>query len=168
MIKKNIVYLLLISGMVFLLYVPCFAEVISSSELISNAKRYDGKVVSYSGEVIGDIMTRKEHAWINVNDGKNAIGIWTTKELINDITHTGSYGENGDVVEITGVFHRSCVEHGGDLDIHAATITKISSGRIVSHEISTKTINFTFSLSCIILLVCLVRMFQLKKPGLPG
>lgn len=144
------------------------SQTISSIELINNAKEYDGKSVSYSGEVIGDIMARAQGVWVNVNDGKNAIGVWTSKELIKDITHAGSYSENGDIVEITGVFHRSCREHGGELDIHAQTITKISSGRIIAHEITTKTINFTFTLSCIIILVCLVRILLLKKPGLPG
>ncbi|MDD5584019.1 MAG: DNA-binding protein [Candidatus Omnitrophica bacterium] len=160
--------------LIFLLLALCNSVVesrsqtISSIELINNAKEYDGKSVLYSGEVIGDIMVRAGYAWVNVNDGKNAIGVWASKELIKDITHTGSYSENGDIVEITGVFHRSCRAHGGELDIHAQAITKISSGRIIAHEITTKTINFTFTLSCVIMLVCLVRILLLKKPGLPG
>ena len=44
-------------------------------------------------------MVRGEYAWINVNDEKNAIGIWIKKELIKDILYTGSYKAKGDLVE---------------------------------------------------------------------
>jgi len=162
MIKKVIGYPVLIGSILFLLCVTCFAQASSSSELINNAKQYDGKTVSYSGEIIGDIMIRKEHAWVNVNDGKNAIGIWIKKELIKDIIYTGSYNAKGDLVEITGVFHRSCVEHGGDLDIHAQTITKISSGNKTPHSVNKKEINLILFLSGIITVVFLLRLI-IKK-----
>ncbi len=163
MIKKVIGYSVLISSILFLLYVTCFAQPISSSELINNAKEYDGRRVSYSGEIIGDIMIRKEHAWVNVNDGKNAIGIWIKKELIKDIIYTGSYNAKGDLVEITGVFNRSCVEHGGDLDIHAQTITKISSGNKISHALNTRAIKFALGLFCMVLLVFFLKVWQSRR-----
>jgi hypothetical protein len=105
-----------------------YAQPISSTDLINNSKQYDGKVVDYRGEVIGDIMMRGQHAWININDGQNAIGIWAAGILIKEITYKGNYSFHGDVVEITGIFHRSCPEHGGDLDIHAQTMRKVISG----------------------------------------
>jgi len=135
----------------------CYAQSISSVELINNAKNYNGNTVVYKGEVIGDIMRRGEYAWINVNDEKNAVGIWIKKELIKDIVYTGSYETKGDLVEITGKFNRSCVEHGGDLDIHAQSIAKISSGNDVPYVVNTKAIKFVLGLSCIILLFCLLR-----------
>ena len=163
MIKKVIGYPVLIGSILFLLYVTCFAQAISSSELINNAKEYDGRMVSYSGEIIGDIMARKEHSWVNVNDGKNAIGIWIKKEQIKDIIYTGSYNAKGDLVEITGVFHRSCVEHGGDLDIHAQTITKISSGNKISHALNTRAIKFALGLFCMALLVFFLKVWQSRR-----
>lgn len=141
----------------------CYAQSISSVELINNAKDYNGNTVVYKGEVIGDIMLRGEYAWINVNDEKNAIGIWIKKELIKDIIYTGSYRAKGDLVEITGKFNRSCVEHGGDLDIHAQSINKISSGSKIYQAINTRAINFALALGCIILLVFLLRMWQSRK-----
>jgi len=149
----TILFLLLISESY-----DCYAQSISSTELINNAKNYNGNTVVYKGEVIGDIMPRGEYAWINVNDEKNAIGIWIKKELIKDIIYRGSYKAKGDLVEITGVFHRSCVEHGGDLDIHAQTITKISSGNVVSHTVNAKEINFALGLFLMIILACLLRV----------
>jgi hypothetical protein len=140
----------------------CYAQSISSVELINNAKSYNGNIVVYRGEVIGDIMLRGEYAWINVNDEKNAIGIWIKKELIKDILYAGSYKAKGDLVEITGNFNRSCVEHGGDLDIHAQSITKISSGNKTPHSVNKKEINLILFLSGIIAVVFLLRLITKK------
>ncbi|MBM3251799.1 MAG: DNA-binding protein [Candidatus Omnitrophica bacterium] len=114
----------------------CFAQSISSSDLINNAKAYDGKIVSYQGEVIGDVMVRGDFAWINLNDAENAIGIWLPKESVKIINYKGSYKQNGDWLEVTGVFHRSCLEHGGDLDIHAASVKKLSEGSKVIEQLN--------------------------------
>jgi len=156
MIKKALFIIL------FLLFIlkshDCYAQSISSAELINNAKDYNGNTVVYKGEVIGDIMLRGEYAWINVNDGKNAIGIWIKKELIKNILYTGSYEAKGDLVEIAGKFNRSCVEHGGDLDIHAQSITKINSGSKIFHSVNKKEINLMLGLSGIIIAVFLSRL----------
>jgi len=157
----TILFLLLISH-----NYDCYAQPISSVELINNAKNYNGNTIVYQGEVIGDIMLRGEYAWINVNDGKNAIGIWIKKELIKDILYTGSYKSRGDIVEITGTFNRSCLEHGGDLDIHAQLISKISSGSKISQAVNTKAIRFTLGLTCMVLLVFLLKVWQSKRSGL--
>lgn len=107
----------------------CFAQPVSSIELINNAKQHDGKTVVYTGEIIGDIMVRGDYAWINLNDGKNAIGVWIDKGLTKDIAYTGSYKFQGDIIEVNGIFHRACLQHGGDLDIHAQSLIKIAAGQ---------------------------------------
>jgi hypothetical protein len=140
-----------------------YAEPIPSANLINNAKDYDAKEVSFVGEVIGEIMSRGEYVWINVNDGKNAIGIWIKKELIKGISYTGSYKAKGDLVEITGRFNRACREHGGDLDIHAQSINKISSGNKTHHVLATKAIRFALVLTCLIGLVLLLKVCQPKR-----
>ncbi len=115
----------------------CYAdEAIPSAELINNAKQYDGKAVMYKGEVIGDIMTRKGFVWINVNDGVNAIGLWSKKDLAKDILYTGGYKSRGDIIEIKGIFHRACLEHGGDLDIHIEELSKIDNGMVITEKIN--------------------------------
>ncbi len=109
-------------------FCTAYAQTISSSELISNAKQFDGKMIYFAGEVIGDIMVRGQYAWINVNDSKNAVGIWLDKALVKDIIYTGGHDTFGDVVEISGIFNRACLDHGGDLDIHAQGIKIIKQG----------------------------------------
>jgi len=112
------------------------AQVVSSDELIRHAKDYDGQSIIYRGEVIGEVMLRGKYAWINVKNGKNAIGVWMPKDLTRDILFTGSYKFKGDEVEISGIFHRSCQEHGGDLDIHAQGLRKVNVGYLVPEKLN--------------------------------
>lgn len=140
----------------------CYAQSISSAELINNAKLYDGKVVSYEGEVIGDIMKRGDYAWINVNDGKNAIGIWINSGLVKDIGYTGSYKSVGDGIEVTGVFRRVCPEHGGDLDIHAQSMRKTGAGRYLQEKVNVDKRNQLFIFLGIIGLIWILKLLRLK------
>ncbi|MFA6217492.1 MAG: DNA-binding protein [Candidatus Omnitrophota bacterium] len=137
-----------------------FAAPLSSDELISNAKGYDGKPVTFAGEVIGDIMARGAHAWVNINDGKNAIGIWMPGELAKKIQFTGSYRFIGDWAEITGVFHRACPEHGGDMDIHAQAIEKINAGRRKEEKFNNEKKNLALLLFGILGLVWILKLLK--------
>lgn len=151
-----------VCSVLFFLFTTCYAEPISSTELISNAKQYDGRTVVYEGEVIADIMVRGRFAWINVKDNKNAIGVWIDKDLVKDITYTGSYKSKGDWIEITGVFHRACEQHGGDLDIHAQKIRKIRVGEEVSTGLDPYKRNLVFILLGILCLVLILRQLKIK------
>lgn len=124
-----IMLIVLTSHFSFLTSHFCYAQTISSRELIEQAKEYDGKTVTYQGEVIGEIMVRGDYAWVNVNDGQNAIGIWAKKDLIKGIVYKGDYKHMGDKIEIMGIFNRACPQHGGDLDIHAQRIVKLVEGK---------------------------------------
>ncbi len=160
--KKPYSFFLILPTIYYLLSTICYAQPISSSELINNAKQYDGKAVVYEGEVIGDIMVRGDYAWININDGQNAVGIWTDKNLTKDILYTGSYKSKGDWIETTGIFQRACLEHGGDLDIHAQAIRKVRPGRQVIERLNMSKRNLVFVLSGILCLVWILKQLRLK------
>jgi len=136
-----------------------FAQPLSSSELISNAKQYDGREVTYRGQVIGEIMRRAANAWVNVSDGANAIGIWADIYLVEDITYAGAYQVRGDIVEVTGVFHRACPEHGGELDIHARKIDIVTPGaKILEAPDQSKNITAVLLLGVLVLVWILTRL----------
>ncbi len=139
-----------------------FAQPVSSADLINDAKEYDGKIVTFEGEVIGDVMMRRDFAWVNLNDGNNAIGIWMPKDLTLQIEYTGSYKSIGDCLEVSGVFHRACPEHGGDLDIHAMSIRKTASGRIVKENVSQNKKNHVFILLGVLGLVWILTLLKHK------
>lgn len=152
----------LCSCVLVLLCLPAYAQPASSTELIKDAKLYDGKIVVYTGEVIGELMRRGDYAWLNINDGRNAIGIWTPSSLMREIAFVGSYKSIGDTIEVTGVFHRACIQHGGDLDIHAQAIRKISAGRPVQHRLNIAKRNFTVILLGVLCLVWILILLKRK------
>jgi len=118
---------------------------VSSEQLIEEPEKYDGKEVIYVGEAVGDVMVRGDYAWVNVNDdpysreallesgkqvgGNSGIGVWLPREEAEKISTMGRYGMVGDKVEVRGVFHADDVEHGGDLDIRAVSLTVLEPGR---------------------------------------
>ena len=131
--------LLLIIALVLLL-APAVALAegtsVSSNDLIDRSKDYDQTTVVYEGEVVGDILYRGDFAWLNVSDGSNTIGVYVTKEQAQQISFVGGYSIKGDTVRVEGVFHRACAEHGGDLDIHADSVVRISAGHAVQQPVS--------------------------------
>jgi hypothetical protein len=159
---KSFSFCLVLFASTFYLFTFCYAQAVSSSELINNAKQYDAKTVVYSGEVIGDVMARGEFVWINANDGVNAIGIWAAKSLAKDIFYTGSYKSRGDVIEAEGVFHRACLEHGGDLDIHAVLLRKIKNGGPAREIIDPVKKNLAISFLGVLCLVWILSRLKRK------
>ena len=143
---------------------PLFASPrLSSSELIKNAQEYDGKLITYSGEAIGDVMRRGQFVWVNINDGQYAIGVWMGANLAKEIKFTGSYKSLGDTLEVTGVFHRACLEHGGDLDIHAQALRKTGSGRIAKDKLDFNKIRLSLILLGALFLIWTFTLFKRKS-----
>ena len=143
-----------------------YAEPVSSANLINSAKQYDGKEIVYRGEVIGDVMIRGKFAWINVNDTKNAIGVWLPADLAKKVSYAGSYKTKGDIVEAKGKFNRACLEHGGDLDIHANSLQIIEKGANVAEVISPRKITtaIVFLVICLTLTVIyFIKLFYSKN-----
>ncbi len=161
--KKNFKLICLILFFILAFYLPdSFSQGLNSNELIKNAKQYNGKPVVYSGEVIGDVMLRNESAWININDGENALSIWISAAWAKEIKFSGSYKLRGDVLEITGIFHSICLEHGGDLDIHAQAIRKIASGRLFGQKLNLDKLNLSLILLGILFVIWILSLFRKK------
>lgn len=128
---------------------PNLAEAVSSSELIEKAKDYDGEAIAYEGEVIGDVMRRNDYVWINVHDGKSAIGLWVRFSEAGEIQHKGNYKHEGDRVRAKGIFNRACPQHGGDLDIHVQELEILAPGYEIAHPVSWRQVVIAAVLSII-------------------
>lgn len=157
---NKITQILLLATCYLLLATFAFADTVSSTELINNARQYDGKLIAYQGEAIGDIMKRGEYAWVNVHDGKNAIGVWAKKDLVSNITFTGSYKFKGDIIEVEGIFNRSCAMHGGDLDIHAEGIKIVQQGTHLYEAVNLGKQRWAVGLGIILLLIFFLTLFK--------
>lgn len=138
-------------------------EVIDSGKLIKEAGQYDQEVVVYQGEVIGEVMVRGNYAWVNVFDGENAIGVWLEKDLVKDIGYAGSYQAKGDYIEVTGVFNRDCLSHGGDLDIHASQVKKIRPGSKITETLNFKKVHTSILLAAVWILILILSISRKQR-----
>ena len=124
------------------LFVTCLivsasaASTIGINDLINKAATYDKQTVTVEGEAIGEILERGDYAWVNINDGTNAIGIWMTESDAKTIKYFGDYKHIGDTLKIMGTFSRNCTEHGGDVDIHCTSLDIVKNGYAVKDKIS--------------------------------
>ncbi|MDI6799413.1 MAG: hypothetical protein QMD53_01810 [Actinomycetota bacterium] len=120
----------------------------SSTQLIEEHQDYNGKTVTFEGEAIGDVMIRGESAWIHLNDdpyGKNrsrelsgynsGMAVWISADEAGKIETLGNYNNWGDLVRVVGTFNAACLEHGGDMDIHASSLSVIKPGEGIDHPI---------------------------------
>lgn len=126
---------------------PIPKNVPSSTQLVEKPKQYNGTRVTFTGEAIGEVMARGDHAWIHLNDdsymernveegailgGYNTgMAVWIPSALTNPIDTYGDYQHEGSIVQISGTFNAACKEHGGDMDIHADALTMIRPGHVV-------------------------------------
>lgn len=147
--------LVLIFLAVIFMFSPAYA-MISSVDLVENSQQYDGKIIEYEGEAIGDLMFRGNHAWINVSDGGRAIGIFADKSLADQIKTVGDYNHIGDTVKAIGTFNRACREHGGDLDIHARELYIVRPGHKIEHTVNQSKLIIAGILLAAILAVILI------------
>ena len=138
----------------------CYAQPLSSRELIDNAKKYDTDRITFEGEVIGDVMCRGQYCWVNLHDGNAAIGVWMSKDYAQIINYRGSYKQRGDWLRINGIFNRACPQHSGQLDIHAQEVERIKEGQTIREEFSLKRRNLA-----VVLLgaLCIVWIFSRLK-----
>lgn len=110
-------------------------ESLTVSKILQNQNEWDGKEITFIGEVIGQALYIKDHAWINVMDCEfNAMGCWVPKSETAKILFFGKYGKKGDIIEIKGLFNKTCVEHGGDTDIHCDLIHVLEKGKLLSND----------------------------------
>lgn len=136
---------------------------LSTTELVENSYKWDGKMVSFKGEILQDLMVRKDGTWMNLSDGDNtAMGVFVPKGVAMPvISHTEGYRTVGDVVLITGVFHRACVQHEGETDIHAVSVTVVQIGSTKANPIQPGRV---IALVILSVLLGLVMWLYYRKP----
>jgi hypothetical protein len=157
---KNFTFCFITLALTFYnLHYLCYAQAISSRELIQNAKQYDGKTIVYTGEAIGDVMARGNFFWINISDGQGVIGVWAKRELMVQISQTGGYQKQGDILTVKGIFRRSCPLHGGDLDIHAENLRRIKQGRVLTEVVDPRKKELAIALFIGLCLVLILRIY---------
>lgn len=159
-INRCVAFLIFIFSLFPVFLSWAFCQPVTSTELIKNPKTHNNKIISYEGEVIGDIMKRGKFSWVNIKDADNAIGCWVPNDLMQAIVYTGNYKSKGDLVEVTGLFRNSCLEHGGDLDIHVESLRKLTQGRLISEHLNPGKRNLIFVLLGVLCLVLILMKLK--------
>lgn len=153
------------TGLIFLLFwtlatgpwtPSSHAGIVSSKELIENAKTLDGKAVTYKGEAVTAILNRGDYSWVNLNDGDNAIGVWCATSLLGEVKSLGDYKNKGDTIEVEGVFNRACPLHGGELDIHGRDIKIVKAGYAVNERVSHESARLSAALFALTILAVII------------
>jgi hypothetical protein len=111
-------------------------------------------------------MKRGSFSWINISDGTVQMGIWMKQEDAEKIHVFGDYKHTGDMVEVTGVFNRSCREHGGDMDIHAVTVNIVENGYGNEKPLNKSRINISIVLTLAVSFLGISTYRRLKKSPL--
>jgi hypothetical protein len=166
---KRLLVVLVVIALALLNTAPVVANaeqppVMSTNDLVENSYKWDGKTVSFKGEVLEDLMERKDGVWMNLSDGNNtAMGVFVPKDVAMPvIDHTESYRTVGDVVLITGVFHRTCIQHEGETDIHATSVTVVTPGAVRANPIhSDRVVLF----AVLVVLLGIVLWLYYRKPA---
>jgi hypothetical protein len=142
----------------------CFAEEITNyNDLIENGKILDGSEVTIVGEAVGEPMKRGEYAWVNISDGSNAIGIWLKFSDVQKISFYGNNKSKGDTVKISGEFHRACVEHGGDMDIHSLSIEISDKGYSINEIVNMSKVKLSLILSLVTAILAYYNLIYLRS-----
>lgn len=121
-------------------------SLITSSALYDCPQAFDGQVIRYRGEVVGAVLRRADGAWLTLNDdvyattvaplpahrdyrgGNGGIGVLVPHDLADEITHVGGPRDRGDILEVTGTFHR-VDQTTGEFAIVRATTGDVTSGQ---------------------------------------
>ncbi|MFU8841013.1 MAG: hypothetical protein ACNA8R_09860 [Nitriliruptoraceae bacterium] len=128
---------------------------VTSELVVSCPSRFDGRRVTYVGEVVGDLLRREGGAWVLVNDDDYALEVgplpghrdrrgtnsgmtvWLPDPLPEQLTGLGRPGVWGDVVELTGTIRRTDPDDGGGLTLRADQLTVRQPARPVDDPLRT-------------------------------
>ncbi|MCM8788323.1 MAG: hypothetical protein NC907_00865 [Candidatus Omnitrophica bacterium] len=136
--------------------------------IVGNPDIFNEKSVIVKGELIGDIFDGRDGFWVNLLDSEIAIGIWFPKKEKEKIKFLGRYGIEGDFVKITGVFYKQCIQHKGDMDIHANSLEILKMGSKKDEKLPQSKIIFAFFLGIISLAAIGVLHLFSRRESLPN
>jgi hypothetical protein len=120
---------------------------VTSSQVIECPEVFDGHVVTYIGEVIGDVIRRDGGAWVLMNDDAYALevgplsshgehrgynsglSVWLDADLADLADQPGGPAWRGDVLLVRGVVHRTDAADGGGLTLRASSGEVLSEAR---------------------------------------
>ncbi|MEM2282378.1 MAG: hypothetical protein QXH26_02370 [Candidatus Hadarchaeales archaeon] len=118
--------------LVLLLLPPACAQPVTVGDLLSHPENFNNTKVTIRGEVFG-ILRRGREVWVSVENG-GVIGVFCRVEMTENLKVAADYRHKGDIIEVVGIFHMACPEHGGDVDLHAENLWLVERGYEIPRE----------------------------------
>lgn len=138
-------------------------QLIKINEIIEGANSLDGKSVIIQGEVIGDVMPRKDYVWFNVQDASGVMGVWASGKLAEQILVAGDYEFQGDIVEVSGIFKKADRDLGGEICIRAEMVDILNRGKKSEHTLNPVKVKIALVLSILCATLLIFRMIIRKR-----
>jgi hypothetical protein len=128
---------------------------VTSYQLLDCPRAFDGLTVTFTGEVVGELITRRGGVWAQVNDDAYAliygplvghsahvgfnsgVAVWFPDGTHEIIDMVGRPATRGDVIKIVGTFYRADPNDGGGLTIRADATERLAEGFIVDEPLHT-------------------------------
>lgn len=126
---------------------------VTSSMIVACPAAFDGRRVTYTGELIGDVIRRGGGGWVLVNDDDYALAVgplpahrdhrgtnsgltvWLPDEGLAKITGMGRPNQRGDVVRLVGHIRRIDPQDGGGLTLRAEEVSVLRPSEKVEEPI---------------------------------
>lgn len=126
---------------------------ITSVDAVACPRRFDGRTVTYVGEVVGDVLRRDGGAWVQVNDdayamevgplpahrefagGNTGLSVWLPEDFVDVVARPGRRGLRGDVILVEGLFLRADPDDGGGLTIRATNARRLASATPIDRPV---------------------------------
>ena len=117
---------------------------ISSTQVSRCPAAFDGLEVTYVGEVVGELIPRRDGAWAQVNDDAYALevgplvghreragfntgmAVWLPDGLHEQIEAAGRPGVRGDVILVRGTLYRADPDDGGGTTVRAEELERLA------------------------------------------
>lgn len=107
--------------------------VLTPAEAVALALESDGAPATVRGEALGEALTAPGgKRWVNIGREGTALGVVMTAEQAASVPQFGLYRQRGATLEVSGVLNSACDEHGGDLDLHADTVSVLDEGGAIA------------------------------------
>ena len=153
---------------------------VTSTELIDCPSLFDGRIVRYEGEAVGEVLLRPGRAWVHVNDdlyarelgpvaehrtvagGNSGMAISMPRD---DATHVlpGSFRRVGTGVGVVGTFVRADPEDGGSPAIVATDVEILREARAIQQKVSTARVIVAAAMGIVVLGLLFLRRVRQQR-----
>jgi hypothetical protein len=153
---------------------------VTSTELIECPSLFDGRVVRYEGEAVGEVLLRPGRAWVHVNDdiyarrlgpvaehrtvagGNSGMAISLPRDDAVQIV-PGSFRRAGTGVGVVGTFLRADPEDGGSPAIVATDVEIIREPRAIQQTVSMVRVIVAAAMTAVVLGLLFLRRARRRR-----